>query len=541
MAERGATVAFGVPGGGPNLDVVGAMESHGIRFVLAHSETAAAIMASTWGGLSGSATAVVVTRGPGAASVVNGAAQATLDRQPLLVVTDTVPNASRDRVPHQRLDQQAMFGPVTKASGVLGSDASVGAIVNAIDLASATPAGAVHLDYDASASTTLTPGGAIDTPDLSVPTAADTTTVDDEGLKEARALVAAAERPVVIVGSAISSPSPSTSPASSSAKDSPRSLSVEAALQAFGAPVLTTYQAVGLVPSESEINGGLFTNGMSERPLLDQADLILSIGLDVVEPIPAAWTYSAPVVAIGAQPMADPYLPVELELIGDVADLTHRVLVDQVHRWEPGAGSQHREQVRRSLAEGESSDTFGPLALTHAVSNHTPGSATVTVDAGAHFLAIMPSWPVAEPQQLLISNGLATMGYAVPAAIGAALARPGEPVVALTGDGGLGMCLAELETIVRLGLPIVVVVFNDSELSLIRIKQGVGHGGDPAVRYGPTDFAALAHAMGMPSAVVSSPSDVGRELDQHRFDHPLLLDARIDPSSYPHLLQVSRG
>ena len=165
---------------------------------------------------------------------------------------------------------------------------------------------------------------------------------------------------------------------------------------------------------------------------------------------------------------------------------------------------------------------------------------TTTVDAGAHFLAVMPLWEVDEPKRLLISNGLATMGYAVPAAVGAALARPDEGVLALTGDGGLGMALAELETIARLELPVTIVVFDDAALSLIRIKQGEGHGGPGAVTYRPTDFAAVARAHGLAATTVTTAGELAAALAATR-DEPTLIDARIDPSPYPHLLKVTRG
>ena len=121
LAAR-SDIVFGVPGGGPNLDVVGAATEAGMRFVLAHGETSAAIMASTYGLVTGGPSAVVVTRGPGAASVANGAAQATLDRYPLVVVTDTVTAAQGPRVSHQRFDQRSVFRPITVASVTASSD-----------------------------------------------------------------------------------------------------------------------------------------------------------------------------------------------------------------------------------------------------------------------------------------------------------------------------------------------------------------------------------------------------------------------------------
>lgn len=512
LADRGTTVAFGLPGGGPNLDLVGAFEAHGIDFVLAHAETAACIMAATWGWLADGVTAAVVTRGPGAASAVNGGAQATLDRQPLLLVTDTVPASSRERVPHQRIDQQALLAPVCKASGVVGSGTTAADVTRAADIATSWPPGCVHLDYDTSVGGTVVAPAGSPTPG-EVPAAA-----------EARRLIAAAERPVVIAGVGVI----------------PAAAEIRSALTAFGAPVFTTYQAVGTVPAEGPLSAGLFTNGASERPLLEGADLIITIGLDMVEPIPAAWTYDASVVALATAPTTDPYLPIQVEVVGDLARLVVELL-EAPSNWPSDAGRRHRESVRTALASGESSDVFGPVALTTTLARHAPSAATVTVDAGAHFLAIMPFWPVEQPRRLLISNGLATMGYAVPAAIGAALARPGEPVIALTGDGGLGMCLTELETIVRRELPILVVVFDDTALSLIEIKQQPHHGGTGAVHYQLIDFAAVAQAMGMPATVVTDVAALTAALDAYDHTSPMLIDARIDAGSYPHLLAATRG
>lgn len=146
VAASGAEYAFGVPGGGANLELVGALERHGVRFVLGHAESPACIMAATYGHLTGSVSAAVVTRGPGAASAVNGLAQATLDRYPLLLVSDSVATAHRDRIAHQRIDQSAMLAPVSKASAVLTSTTAV----SAVELAATWPAGGVHLDQDPS-------------------------------------------------------------------------------------------------------------------------------------------------------------------------------------------------------------------------------------------------------------------------------------------------------------------------------------------------------------------------------------------------------
>jgi acetolactate synthase I/II/III large subunit len=162
------------------------------------------------------------------------------------------------------------------------------------------------------------------------------------------------------------------------------------------------------------------------------------------------------------------------------------------------------------------------------------------VDAGAHMLPAIPLWQTDEARSVLISNGLATMGFSIPAAIGLALARPGRRVACLVGDGGLGMVLAELETIARLGLDITVVVLNDATLSLIKLKQGEGQGGESAVDYGLIDFAQVASGLGLPSTVVTSAAELKGALEALS-DGPTLIDARIDAAAYPHIISTIRG
>ncbi len=542
LADRSDTL-FGVPGGGPNLDVVGAAADAGMRFVLAHGESAAAIMASTYGLVTSSVAGVVVTRGPGAASAVNGVAQATLDRYPLVAITDTVPARQRDRVSHQLIDQRAMFQPVTKHSTTITNAMPVDLLAAAVDRATAWPYGAVHLDYDA--------GGLAEPPPIE-PTQGPNDTVSRSALPsspapvdEAVTLLLDSRRPLVIVGMEAAAAGPP----------------VVEALERLGCPVLTTYQAVGLVPTEGSLHAGIYTNGTLEQPTLDSADLLLTVGLDTVEPIPTPWQSSVPVVRISATAAIDEFVPVTVDLIGppaavtvDVVDRLAAAERDWSPNWPEGAAARLRTEARARLRpetgtglgiDGETGGArFGPLELvdtaTRSIPDEVAEQLTVTVDAGAHFLAVMPNWPVTDRFRLLISNGLATMGFALPAAIGAALARPGKPVLAFTGDGGLAMTMAELETMARLELPITVVVFNDAALSLIAIKQQDHHGGEAAIRYRLTDFATIAIASGLRGTVVESPRELAQALTRD-WTRPRLIDARIDPTDYRSLLAATRG
>ncbi|GAA4878899.1 thiamine pyrophosphate-binding protein [Actinomycetospora straminea] len=505
--DAGTSVLFGVPGGGANLDVVGAAAEDGIRFVLTHDETAAGIMASTHGLLTGTVGAAVVTRGPGATAAATGLAQATLDRSPLLLVSDTVPERSAARVAHQRIDEQAMTRPIAKWSGTLGTENPAQVAAAAVGLARRGPAGGVHLSMDPTA------------PGSSPPPSSADAALDEGATDRASAMMTRAKRPVVLVGLA--------------ATDHP---GLADALLATGLPVLCTYQAKGAVPDAR--SAGLFTGGVLERPLLDRADIVLAVGVDPVELIPARWPYEAPVVMLHPEPVDGSWFGDPEIVVGPLATTLPTVLGDAFHRWESGTAEDARREALDTLETG--GGEFGPHDVVREVARAVGSSTTLTVDAGAHMLVAMPFWEATAPRRVLISNGLATMGFSLPAAVGAALARPGSPVVCFVGDGGLGMTLAELETVVRLDLDVTVVVFNDAALSLIEIKQTDGQGDANAVRYGTTDFAAIASGMGMRATIAEHRQALRHELDQARTG-PRLIDVRISPATYAHVLTATRG
>lgn len=233
-----------------------------------------------------------------------------------------------------------------------------------------------------------------------------------------------------------------------------------------------------------------------------------------------------------------------LEVFGGQSRRLLGLQLDRVHAIRERSGwestTPHIGERQRQIAV--------PVALTPqevvtVAREAAPAGTIATVDAGAHMLVTMPLWHVDHPGELLISSGLATMGFALPAAVAAALARPTQRVICFTGDGGIGMALAELESLARLQLPVTVVVFNDSTLSLIAAKQqSIGHGGPAAVTYRPTDFAAVARAMGMRGVQVVDVD--GYRLELHASlvaDGPTLLDVAVDPSAYGAVLDAIRG
>ena len=528
LADAGTRVVFGLPGGGPNLDVVGAAAAAGLRFVLARTETAAVIMAATYAELTGLPGAAVVTRGPGFASAVNGIAHAALDRLPVVVIADTVRLADADRISHQRLDQAALGAVVAKAVVTIGRDRTGAAAAAAVRLALTPPAGPVLALMDDSGISD--PGGA---PGPERPGQA----ADDAGPRDVAVLAQAlrrSRRPVIMLGT--------EAVAHTSA--------IRLALAGRGIPALHTYRARGIVPDSTAEAAGLVTGGTMEWPLLAAADLIVGLGVDEAEMIPAAWDYPAPVLLVAGYPPNRPgpaYFPgataLDIPLPAAIGVLANR---HGEHDWPPGVGQIARTQSALRLSEAAAAARPGflsPVQVVRVVRSHVPRETVVTVDAGAHMLAVMPLWEVTEPRRLLISSGLATMGFALPAAIAAALCAPARLVVAFTGDGGLGMTLAEIETAARLRLRVVVVVFNDGALSLIKIKQRpAGQGGAEAVDFGPVSYARAAQALGAAAVAVGTEKELAAALSAASGrDGPTVIDVQLDPAGYPAIMDLSRG
>jgi acetolactate synthase-1/2/3 large subunit len=521
MAElhrRGVRRMFGVPGGGSSLDLIEAGAGHGIDFVLTRSETAAAIMAATTAELTGAPGVVLTGLGPGAAAVTNGLAHAALDRAPLVVVSDAYPPEVALRVSHQRIDHAALFAPLVKASLAPTGATSPCELRRLLDAAAAPPAGPVHIDLSArAAAEPMASGGDPQAhPPASPPFERD----------EARALLARAVRPVLLVGL--------------QARRAPAA--ARALAEALGGPVLTTWKAKGVIASDHPLFVGLLTGAEAEADCIRAADLIVQLGLDPVELIPRPWRYDAPIIDIAERVEPAPYARPTAALIGRLEAGVEALLgVRDGQGWPPATVAALRREIalRHRMAP---SRAISPQAVVEAAVEVAPVGCRAAVDAGAHMFPVMAHWPARQAHEVLISNGLATMGFALPAAIASALAEPERPVIAFTGDGGLMMTLPELATAAERNCALVVVVFNDAALSLIDLKQQARGLPRRGCRSAPVDFAAAARALGVDGEQVTTIADLPVVLAcALAARRPRLIDVPVDPSGYPALLKAIRG
>jgi acetolactate synthase I/II/III large subunit len=533
LRRAGVDCIFGVPGGGGNLDLIDAAGRAALPFVLTATETGAALAAVAQAEINGRPGVCLTTLGPGVTSVVNGVACAWLDRAPLLVCCDSHPDSAA-AFDHQRVDHRALLNSVIKWSVRLTADNAEVAMREAIDRAMTEPRGPVLIEC---------PGGVLAAGVMDDRSAEAFAVQDDNRPAEAVAvpdklgsIVSGARRPLLLVGLC--------------ARRSGDAQAIVDLCTRHRVPAMVTYKAKGVVPDSAPFFAGVLTNGALERPLIAQADLLIGVGLDPVELLPRPWSYEQTIVHIGRSTVSAAHVPFAAQLVTDVPS-GMRLLDERLSQttWDLDAiGRSVIEQHQRLCPPMPSL----PAHRVVQIAADAAADARVTVDAGAHMFPATMLWPVSRPNGMLISNGLSTMGFALPAAIGAALAGSGGApgatpdremsVVALTGDGGLLMCCGELLTAVREHLRIVIIVFADASLSLIDIKQRQRDLPSAGVALGAVDWCALAESFGAAAHRVRTESDLTDAMARastHR--GPTLIEALIDPAPYSQTLHTIRG
>lgn len=520
LHAHGIRRIFGLPGG-EIAELMGACRRRGIEFLLTRHENAACLMAGSVGELTRRPGVVLATVGPGATNLINGVANAWLERAPLLVLAAQVPNSVSELLPHQRVDLEALFRPITKWSATLTGEGTADAVEHALALTVQGRPGPVFLALPSDvARQAERPGDGAEAVDLGHPPP------DPTAVAEAARMLAEARRPLALVG--IAAP-PAIRPA------------LLPWLEAAGMPVAVTPKAKGLIPEDHPLFLATAT-GMAGDGLLmhflRETDLLVGVGFDPVEAIRPFYA-ERPFLSLAAYSLADRAFRPTLELVGDVAAILQRLSPPAGHAWRPETVPGFRQRLAAHLSPqaDDSADGLSPTRLLLRLRELLPREAILCVDTGAHKLLAGQAWAAYLPQTYCVSHGLSTMGFALPAAMAAKLERPEAPVIALTGDGGLAMVLGELETAVRLRLPVVVVVLVDRGLHLIRLHQerkGVEPNG---VDFGPIDFAAIAAGFGVRGVRAADWAALDAAVTAAlAADRPTLIEVPIDPAEYSQML-----
>lgn len=529
LVEQGVTHVFGIPGA--KIDAVfDALKDKGPELVLCRHEQNAAFMAAAVGRLTGKPGVCLVTSGPGASNLATGLLTANTEGDPVVALAGNVIRADRLKRTHQSLDNAALFQPITKYSVEVQETGNIPeAVTNAFRAASAGQAGAAFVSFPQDVVNEITNVKNV----RSVPTPKQGP-APESAVSAAIAKIQTAKLPVLLVGMKGGRPE---------AVKQIRKLLAKTKL-----PFVETYQGAGTLSRELEDQYfgriGLFRNQPGDL-LLEQADVVLTIGYDPIEYDPKFWNVNGDRAIIHLDEIqADidhAYQP-ELELLGDIAATVKQIEHDAV-TFDMGSREQEvLSELKQMLSDSEkapsdhNSDRVHPLQIVQELRSAIADDVTVTCDIGSHAIWMSRYFRAYEPLKLMISNGMQTLGVALPWAIAATLVNPGEKVVSVSGDGGFLFSAMELETAVRLKAPIVHLVWNDSTYDMVAFQQMKKYNRTSCVDFGNIDIVKYAESFGATGLRVESPEQLADVLQKGlNTEGPVIIDIPVDYSDNVHL------
>ncbi len=487
LENEGVTHVFGIPGE-ENIHLVQALASSSIRYVLVRHEQAASFMAEVYGRLTGRAGVCSATLGPGAINLLLGVADATTNSTPVVAISAQVGMDRAYKESHQGVDLVSMFAPVTKWSELIATpDAVPEMIRKAFKLAQTERPGAVYLAVPEDVERAVAGAGAGEPLAVNVPRSDEPSASQ---LERAAQALRAARSPIVLAGHGA---------ARAGAAPALRRFA-----ERLNVPVATTFHGKGVFPDDHPLALGAV--GFMRKDYVnfgfDRSDAVIAVGYELQEFDPARINPEADKTIIHVHRFpaeVDRHYEVTVGLQSDIPR-TLDALADAVgRRFEPSVSA---EQTRR-LLDGELrrgvEDQRFPLAPARIVADTRAAlrrEDIVLVDTGALKMWMARLYPTYEPNTCLISNGLSTMAWTLPGAIGAKLACPHARVLVATGDGGFLMNSQELETALRERIPMVVLVWVDDQYGLITWKMDLELGESLDTSFGNPDFVAYAESFG---------------------------------------------
>ncbi len=517
LEKLGIQYVFGYPGG-QNARFLEAMYGSKVEFLLVTHEACAGFMADVYGRLTKKPGACLSTLGPGATNMTTGVGNAYLDRVPLLAFTAQMGKFWKGRTVQMHIDHQKLYAPITKWSTELKTGQVYPTIKKAAEIALTEQPGPVHLDFPEDMAEELS---AEEVKDFSVNPPPSPS--DEHMLRKVEDLLSQAKYPLVAVGLTMNR------------------IGATKELREFvnkhRLPVVTTLMAKGQISEEGSQLVGVV--GRARRDIVAEyykpADLVIAIGYDPVEFNYEDWLRKdLALIHIDTVP-ADIHSDYKLagEIVGDIGQTLKALLKlpPLPHKWDLEALRQHRQKLYRALTPPQAN--FSPHHVLLAMREILPNDGLLVADVGAHTHLIGQLWDARGPGNFLVSNGWSSMGFGIPAAIAAKLILRDRPVVACVGDGGFLMMVGEINTAVRLKIPVVFVILRDSFLSLIKVKQRRKEYHQYGVDLFGSTYSASNNFFGAPVISVQDEEEFRATFQKSlKGDGPLVIEAIVDPSEY---------
>ncbi|GBG95837.1 acetolactate synthase large subunit [Ligilactobacillus salitolerans] len=520
---------FGIPGA--KIDRVFEKLDHPTsknapQFILTRHEQNAAFMAAGIGRITGQPGVVITTSGPGASNLATGLATATTEGDPVLAISGQVQRTDLLRLTHQSMDNTSVFTGITKYDAEVQDPDNISEVIaNAYQEAEASKQGAsfISIPQDVTDSEVKTDVLA----PMPAPTLGPASPIESTLLA---ARIKKAKLPVLLVGMRASDPSTTTA--------------IRNLVRDTHLPVVETFQGAGIISRELEDDFfgrvGLFRNQPGDK-LLKESDLVIAIGYDPVEYEPRNWNTNPDRSIVVIDSMAaqlDKNFQPRRELVGDISQTLEFLLPYMKGFKMPEEAEKILDQLRDQLklrdeppAIEEGQVQAHPLAVIQAMQERITDDMTVTVDVGSFYIWMARHFRSYNPRHLLFSNGMQTLGVALPWAISAALVRPETKIVSVSGDGGFLFSAQDLETAVRLNLNIVHLIWNDGNYDMVKFQEEMKYGQSAAVHFGPVDFVKYAESFGAKGMRVKKAGDLEKVLDEaFKAQGPVVVDIPVDYS-----------
>ncbi|HIE5912604.1 TPA: acetolactate synthase AlsS [Enterococcus faecium] len=513
---------FGIPGA--KIDgVFNELEDQGPELIVTRHEQNAAFMAQAIGRITGEPGVVIATSGPGASNLATGLVTATAEGDPVLAIAGQVKRSDLLKLTHQSMDNAALFQPITKYSAEIQDPETISEVIaNAYRMAKSSKKGASFISIPQDVVDAPVQGNVIKP--LSDPKLGSASADDIRYLAER---IREAKLPVLLVGMR-----------GSSEKET---LAIRQLVGKTALPVVETFQAAGVISRELEAHFfgrvGLFRNQPGDM-LLKRSDLVIAIGYDPIEYEARNWNAEkdARIIVIDEAPAEiDPFMQPERELIGDISAtldlLTGSLEPQQVSEdAKEYLASLQAELTERDIVQSKGeAGILHPLEVINTLQSKVTDDMTVTVDVGSHYIWMARHFRSYEPRHLLFSNGMQTLGVALPWAISAALVRPNTQIVSVSADGGFLFSAQDLETAVRKKLNIVHLIWNDGHYNMVEFQEKMKYQRASGVDFGPVDFVKYAEAFGAKGIRATSVEELEKALEEgFATEGPVIIDIPID-------------
>lgn len=526
LEEEGCEYIFGVPGE-ENLDFLDSLSrSTKIKLVLTRHEQGAGFMAATYGRHTGKTGVCIATLGPGATNLVTAAAYATLGGMPILMITGQKPIKKSKQGRFQILDVVSMMGPLTKFTHQMASSDNIPSRVReAYRLAEEEKPGATHIELPEDIADEHTEARPLKRSMVRRPSA------DPKSVRQSVKALEASKSPVLVIGAGAN-----------------RTMTGRMLLQFVektGIPFLTTQLGKGVIDERHPkfLGCAALSAGDFVHRAIEDSDCIVNIGHDVIEKPPFFMHEGGPTVIHVSSKTAevDPVYFPHIEVIGDIANAIWQMKEDIIPNasWTCGRLLDYRAAEVAHTA-GLAADARFPIFPPHLVQQvraAMPDDGIICLDNGVYKIWFARGYTAYRPNTVLLDNALATMGAGLPSAMMSAMLYPERKVMAICGDGGFMMNSQEMETAVRLGLNLTVLILNDSSYGMIRWKQANMGFADFGLTYGNPDFVKYAESFGAHGHRVESAGHL-RELIAHCRETPgvHLIDCPVDYSENDQIL-----